>query len=399
MARKANPSPDPQNTSVIDTYSYSGTGGISFSTTKKTYGRASFKFTGSATDSDFIVRYAIGSDSPMYSGIRFMFESWPAGDWAIMQHLDSTDTTWRATIVLTSSGTLKLQKGNVGATQIGSASAALELNKWYAIDLKCHDGDSTEIEGRVNGQVFASGTDAAYNFGSGVLYFGSCNNVASGVMYCVDIAVNDNTAGGTETGYPDPNRAQVVLVPAGAGDNNPTAGNAGNISEFAATDTCTAGGSDCIEMDTTTTIADFTITNPKTLGMRSMDKVIMTDLIARVREETAGTSNYALGIKSASGGTVTETSLVDAGNTTVRSNPSGTTEWALPLITYVDPTTGVAWKVDGTNSLTNAQIRAKTTDGNPDIWIPWMGLIVEFIPSKVSPNLFVRQAVRRASYY
>lgn len=367
------------NTDGVEiTYGYSGTAGRAIDTTTIDGGLASYKFTGSVVDSNFNARYVLAADAAMWTKIRIYFTAFPTVlDSAILQHLDATDTTWRATIAIKSDGTLVLQRGNIGAAQIGSPSSALSLNTWYTIELKSEDGHgSAEIEARLNNSVFASETNAA-TFNAGVIYFGCCNNAGGEVFYIDNIAVNNNAAGGNETAYPTAGKVVLAKL-TGAGDNAATSGVYSYANEVPPSDTCTASGTDMLELDTTTTIGDYNVTNSSTLGIDSYDTITLIEPIIRVREETSGASNYALRIKSAASGTVSESSLVDAGNTTVRTNPTGTVAFTNRLVSYTDPTTGVAWTPTGTNSVDNMQIGVKTTDGNPDIWVPNLAALIEY---------------------
>lgn len=361
------------------TYGYSGTGGNAIDTTIKRSGGASYKVTSSATDSNFLVRYVLAADGVMYTQLWVYFSALPGANLAILQYLDATDTTWRATIAVKSDGTLVLQRGNIGATQIGSPSAAMATGVFHCIALKCEDGHgSAEIEAKLNGTVFASETNAA-TFNSGVIYFGACNNVASAVFYIDDLVVNDNS-GSVNNGYPNTNEALVLALPTGAGDSAATTGIFSYINEIPPSDTATSG-STMIELDNNPTTAEYAMTDSGTLGIQTTDTITNVQVLARIREDTTGATNYALRIKSAASGSVTETSFVDCGNATPRTNPSGTVAHALPLISETDPTTGVAWTPTGTNSIDNMQAGVKTTDGTPDTWCLWLGAYIGYIPT------------------
>lgn len=199
------------------------------------------------------------------------------------------------------------------------------------------------------------------------VYNGSAGALSGATIYWDDIAIN-SSAGTVNNSWPE-NEEILIAVPNAAGDNAATAGLYSYINEIPPSDTCTASGTDCIELDTTTSIGDYNITDTATLGINSYDYIRAISVLGRVREESAGTSNYTLRIKSAASGTVAASSSVDAGNATVRTNPSSTTAFGAPLISETDPTTGLAWTPTGTNSLENAQIGAATTDGAPDIWV------------------------------
>lgn len=302
-----------------------------------------------------------------------------------------TDNTGASigSIYLTSSNTLKLMYNNGGTmTLIGSASSALSANTWYRVELKVDDSggsSSTIVEGKLDGTTFATRTGSVtlgngVSGGFGVWGMDPVNTLSStGTIYFDDVAINDGS-GSNQNGYPGDGKL-VLALPNAAGDNNPTAGDYSMINEIPPSNTATPG-STIIELDTTTSIGDFNVTSSSNLGIGASDTITLVGVLARVQEETAGTSNYALRIKSASGGTVSETSLFDAGDTTARTNPTGTgTTGHNPLMSYTDPTTGSAWTPTGTNSIDNMQIGVKTTDGSPDTWVLWMGAYIEYVPA------------------
>jgi hypothetical protein len=294
---------------------------------------------------------------------------------SLVELYNATETTSRLSIAITPSGTLQLHKGNIAATQIGSDSAAISLNTWYMIEIKAEDGGTTEAEARIDGVVFASGTDAAYNFAAGMFYLGPTNGSTSLIVNYDDIALNNNS-GANQNSYPG--EGQVVLaLPTGAGDSAATTGVFSFINEIPPSNTATSG-STMVELDVNPTNGDYNMTNSSTLGIDSYDTITLVSVYARIREETAGTSNYTLRIKSASGAAVSSSASVDAGDTTPRTNPSGTAAFANSLIAYTDPTTGVAWTPTGTNSIDNMQVGVGTTDGTPDTWCLWLGAYIEY---------------------
>lgn len=179
-----------------------------------------------------------------------------------------------------------------------------------------------------------------------------------------DLCIN-SSAGSTNNSWPNLEEMRLA-VPTGAGDNNPTAGDANSINEIPWTDTATSSANR-IELDTNTTIADFAMTDTATLGINSYDVITGISVMVRLREEAAAATGYNLRVKSASGGAVAASSTVDAGNATVRTNPSGTTNFGRYHFVEVDPTTGVAFTPTGTNSVDSMQAGIASTTAN-DIW-------------------------------
>jgi hypothetical protein len=262
--------------------------------------------------------------------------------------------------------------------QQGSDSSALSNNTWYRLEMS-YNRTTGALVGYIDGVSFASGSTIT-GADANMVRMGMIDNAAgdeSSEFNFDDIAINDSAGSTTQTGLPGEGRL-VIALPTGAGDNAADTGNASMINEIPPSDTATSG-STMIELDTTTSIGDYAMTDSSTLGIDSYDTITLVDVLARVREEAAGTSNYTLRIKSASGGTTTSSSSVDAGNATPRTNPSSTTAFQIKLVSTLDPTTGIAWTPTGTNSIDNMQCGAATTDGTPDIWVLWLGAYVEWV--------------------
>lgn len=311
------------------------------------------------------------------------FSVFPIGSTTTIAVFESATSTRKLSVRCTSSsGQLTLYNEEDGA-QVGSNSATLSTGTWYMLELFIDTTtlSSTSVEAKIDGTSFASGTiDLLAN----VQYFrlGTYGTDASIDIYYDDVALND-TSGSSETGYPGEGKL-VLALPTGAGDNAADTGIYSYINEIPPTDTATSG-STMIELDTTTSIGDYNMTDSATLGIASPDTIKFVAPMARVREETSGASNYTLRVKSASGATVSSSSSVDAGNTTPRTNPSGGTAFANRHVVYLDPTTGVAWTATGTNSIDNMQVGVATTDGNPDTWVLWLGAYIEYV--EVPPAL------------
>lgn len=223
-------------------------------------------------------------------------------------------------------------------------------------------------------------TTKSFNVTGASIYNGTGGSETASIMYVDDIAVND-TLGTGQTSYPGTGNI-AMLVPTGDGSANCTsgAGDWANIDEIPPDDTATAGGTDICELDTTTSTAYFAMTDASVAGIDSYDTISYVTPRARVREETAGASNYGLNLVSASGGTATTSTLVDAGNATPRTNPVSTTAFSLQHFgTTTDPTTNAAWTPTGTNSIDNLQLGIRTTDGTPDTWVTTAMVLVEYV--------------------
>lgn len=360
-------------TSGVEIQSVSGSG-LTIDTTTKRSGAASFKFTSSASES----RYGewTWTAAVVYARMYVRFSAFPTdATGAILQLINGANVC--GCIAIKTTGKLALYDGNIAGTQRGSDSSTLSLNTWYCIELTANNGAGTELDARLDGTSFASGA-MTYAGNAAGIYFGFVDWQASAVMYVDDIIVN-SSSGSYNNSWVGTGEKLVLALPAGAGDFAADAGTYSCINEIPPSNTATTG-STMIELDTTTSKGDYTVTSPSTLGLGDNDLVRAVSVLARVREEASGTSNYTMRIKSASGGTVSASSSVDAGNATVRTNPSSTTAFGVTLISETDPTTASPWTVTGTNSLTNMQIGAATTDGTPDTWVLWLGAYVGYVP-------------------
>lgn len=208
-------------------------------------------------------------------------------------------------------------------------------------------------------------------------YNGTAGAITDTDVYFDDIAIN-NASGSVNNSWCGEGNI-VIAVPTGAGDNAATTGIYSYINEVPPSNTATSG-STMVELDSNAVVADYAMTDSSTLGIDSYDTIVAVSVLARVREEAAGTSSYQLRIKSASGGTVTSTSAGDAGNATPRTNPASTTAWARPLYSELDPTTGVAWTPTGTNSIDSMQCGLTNVDADstPDLWCLTLAAMIEY---------------------
>lgn len=280
--------------------------------------------------------------------------------------LYDTTGTMTVSMQLTTDDKLSLWY-NDSATQVGSNSAALSKNTWYCVEVKLDKSGSAGthiVEARIDGSVFATVSNATVTYGANQFGIGmELNGDGATTMdvFFDDFEVNDSE-------YPNLSRT-VIALPTGAGDNAATTGIYSYINEIPPSGTATSG-STMVELDSNGVIADYAMTDSSTMGIDSYDVIKAVSVLARIREEAAGTSSYQLRIKSASGGTVTSTTAADAGNATARTNPSSTTAFGKPLLSLTDPTTGVAWTPTGTNSIDNMQVGLTNVDADstPDLW-------------------------------
>jgi hypothetical protein len=216
-------------------------------------------------------------------------------------------------------------------------TATLSFDTWHRIEMYYKTSGAAgadQITVRVDGTQVANSaaltlTNAAAFIQAG-LYNGTAGDITTDVVYYDDIAVNTTADAVNNSWCGDANIA--VLVPVAAGNNAATAGTYDDIAEVPPSDTRGGAGDGCIELDANPTIGDYTVTAPATAGIGDSDTINAIAVLGYLREESAGTSNYTVRIKSKSAGTVTSSTSRDAGNATLRTNPSGTTNFGEPLI-------------------------------------------------------------------
>ncbi len=260
---------------------------------------------------------------------------------------------------------------------------------WFQLEMEY---DSTPANGseifecKINGSTAISVTNLNYtnknvaHVDSGI-YNGTGSSNNQGVVYVDDVVIQ-NSSGSVNNSWVSADEKILVAPPSGAGSSAAQAGTYTSINEIPATTTATSSANR-IELDNNGSAAYYTI-DAATAGVGSSDTISAVMLLGAVREETSGTTSYQMALKSSSGGTPTTTTAADAGNTTVRTNPNGTTAFGRLLISETDPTTASAWTPTGTNSLANAQIGALSGSAN-DIWFTAIGLMVGVIPASSPP--------------
>lgn len=351
---------------------------MSTSTTARS-GTYSIRLNTSAATSNIRIRYRSADSVPAFARAYIRVTSYPSAQATIMRFTDLAFAAG-ASIRMNTDGTLELW--NADTAQVGSDSSALSLDTWYRIEWS-HETGATSA--RIDGTEFASGSITHSN-GNNMQYIqlGTHSNVTMDIRYD-DVAVNDSS-GAAQTSFPGAGNI-VMVLPTGDGDGNCSsgAGDWANINEVPPSDTATAGGTNICELDVNPTTADFAATDSSTAGIDSYDTITLIQLWGRVREETSGATNYTYRIKSASGGTTSVSASGDSGNATPATNPTGTTAFARQLVSYTDPTTGIAWTPTGTNSIDNMQIGAGTTDGSPDTWITTLAAYVEYVDGSAPP--------------
>lgn len=307
-------------------------------------------------------------------------------------------------IDLLTNGTLTL---NDEDGQIGSASSALSLNTWYRIESMYSTvggAGAGIVEALIDGISFASASNRNSAKQNTVAYgvnLGNSGTASSGNWFFDDLAINDSS-GSIQNSYPGAGSI-VHIHPDGDGDTNNSSGTFADIDEETPDDATTIA-----TLDVDNDIIDVTCQSSSSVGIAANDTVNLIQVGSRQRAASTATATYKLRIKSASGGTLQEGTLINNASTNYSTHLSSSPH-NYTLTSYIDPTTGLAWTPTGTNSLDNMQIGMQATDATPDVNLSTLWALVEYQPagpptpsvsdsiavseslSSYSDNIFIRE--------
>ncbi len=317
-------------------------------------------------------------------------DSGAVNGWSIRMNSDRTLELW----------------DEVGGTQIGSDSAVLSTSTWYRIEVRYQDsaGATAQLSARIDGgSDFASATGLTGLAGGGQIRCGAVTSTTCD-LYFDDLAINDTT-GSYQTSYPGAGSI-VHMQPDGAGDNtqwqddaSTTGGTAvvGNINEVTPDDATNYNKRTL----TGTKIDDWTCESSSSAGIGSSDTITLVSVGQRAGATNATATNRSdiLRIKSASGGTVSESGTIDISVNGWLTHNDGSPK-VYQLTSYTDPTTGSAWTPTGTNSLDNMQIGYKSgTSSTTEIRVTTIWALVEYVPSAATgpANLKAVNGLAKAS--
>ena len=359
-----------------------GGGWCSINTTATTSavhsGSASFRSAPTSAAFSWIgnVFRADGSVTKAYARCHFYYENLPATNPVEMcSFWDSVASNRRSTVVLTSGGVGQLLTDD--NSQIGSNSSALSANTWYCVQLMTfsNGAGASEIAGSIEtGEC----TDSPTPFASSVtttiadfnaVYVGTPNASSAYSAFWDDLAVNDEatTKGSTQISYPAGGKI-VYLRPTASGDTAATTGTFADIDETDPND-----ATDFLTLDETTSIGCYNITDTTGL-IDSYDTIKLADIGIRIREEASAVTSYQFGWKSQASGLVASSTAQDAGDTTWRTNQTGTTAMTNRMSTTTDPQDNGAIS---TTDLDNGQICAASLDAD-DLNVSTLWLMVEY---------------------
>lgn len=378
--------------------------GLTVSSTTVRSGAGAGRVTGisAGVRSAFIVNLQTAGTANYYARFYLRLAALPSATTGIFDWVTGLGVHFG--ITCDTSGRLALQGGSVG----GTPSAALALNTWYRVEI--HFDNSTGVgthtlELRLDGAVVESSTNntlgniATLQFGANTR--GGSETASSIDAFFDDFALND-TVGATQNSWPGAG-SLVYLFPSAAGDSAqftiagsvPAATNWQSVAEHPPDD----GVTFVTRTTTGAKVDDHKVGSPATAGIGAPDPITLVHVTGRVGSgnATATAGRRALTrIKSAASGTVHKSAgagvqATAAGGTAVI--PVNVNGWAThlvvsvgagqfpQLVSYVDPTTGVAWTRDGTNSLSNMQIGVEPEVSSTNaVNISALWAIVEFVP-------------------
>lgn len=321
--------------------------------------------------------------------IRFYvyFTTMPGGnDVDIMDLYDDNALDYEGALLIDTDGTLEWR--NDSEANVGNGTAVITTGTWYRIEVNYDAGDAVEVkvDGVVDMTVGVHNGDGVTEVNLGLCakidspFFCGGDGFDTGDVLFDDIAVND-TSGTMQTGYPGAGSI-VHMQPDSAGDaNGCSSGTFADVDEVTPDNSTTI----CVlDADSGGDVLDVNVESPSAAGIDSFDAVTLVQVGIREAATGATSESWNLRIKSASGGTVTSGTATTHNDTTYRTNGDTDTAQIYTLTAYTDPTTELAWKPTGTNSLDNMQIGANALDGNPNINVSTLWALVEYVDSAAS---------------
>ena len=222
----------------------------------------------------------------------------------------------KVTIRLTSGGALQLYNSE-DAAQVGSDSSALDLETWYRIEMTYDSTtlSSTTCAALIDGVEFAAGT---VDITATPTIFGIFTTAGDATMDIIvdDLAIND-TSGSFQTSWPGAEHV-IALRPNGNGDNSDWGGSDGNSTDnYLLVNEVPPSSTEYVEDNTANQIDDYELeATPAAMESNAVINVVHVGVYAAVSDATGGDPDIVLRIKSASGGTVEESSSLDCNSVT-----------------------------------------------------------------------------------
>jgi hypothetical protein len=251
----------------------------------------------------------------------------------------TTTNGMQSNITLKSDNTLVLLKAN--GTQVGSASAALNIDQWYYVELKMTSNatiGSTTLEGRLDGAVFATGANSNTSVFARALIGLITGTQTSADVYFDDWKVNDDS-GSDQNGYPGSGKV-LLAVPGGNGET--VQWSIGGSSAAATNWQGVADANDGTSYNSTSTLGREDLYAVGSLGLHSYDTINLVQVGARFANISSAdaTASFKVEIEKASGGTKAQSAAIIPNSTAWRTNNPSTAGDAYALTAYADPDGG-----------------------------------------------------------
>lgn len=327
------------------------------------------------------------SDGPFYMRTYIRIVTAPSAENRIFKYR-STTNVYMVYVTLDNNRQLRLYDED---GSIGSASSALDLLRWYRLEVKfdASGGVSADsAEAKIDGSSFAS--SSTRDFSSGIMRLdfngnGNAEEQTVGEWYFDDVAVNENI-GTTQNGYPGAGYI-VHLKPNAAGESSQWANSGGPSNNYECLDETTPN--DVTDYVYTSNVGYFTavnITDTSTAGITSGSTISLVQVGIRFTESAATQSGVTLGV---SDDTTTnpyqESESLDITTTTWYTN-STTSVVPYYLIGYTRPYVSSSWT---TSTLDTSQIAVRLSDDGDtqSMRVSTLWMLVDYIPSpNTAPN-------------
>jgi hypothetical protein len=288
-----------------------------------------------------------------YIGVAVCIHS-PVNASAQLVRWSTTANGMQSNITLKTDNTLVLLKAN--GTQVGSASAALNLDQWYYVELKMASNatiGSTTLEGRLDGAVFATGANSNTSVFARALIGLITGTQTSADVYFDDFKVNDDS-GSEQNGYPGSGKV-LLAVPNGNGET--VQWTIGGSSAAATNWQGVTDANDGSSYNSTATLSREDLYAVGSLGLHSYDTINLVQVGARFANISSAdaTAAFKVEIEKASGGTKAQSAAVIPNSTTWRTNSPSTASDVYALTAYADPD-GSPWSSTTLDSMRIGQV-------------------------------------------
>lgn len=350
------------------------TGASAIDTTIKRSGAASLKISPAANNSWIAHRFVAGTiATDIYSRVYIYITVLPAATQVpfILSMFDLDGSSKGGGIILNSDGTLTLNDRL--RAQIGSATAALSLNKWYCLELYVKQS-ATTLTAKLDGVQFATSTSVASTDLYNAVMLGEPSNSYTWTVYFDDWAIND-ISGSFQKSWC--NEGHIVhLKPNATGDSNQwlnTVGGAGAGTDWGLVDEITPN--DATDFINTTTLNDVDLFKCETPSFGASTKINTVLIGARFRNDVAdAVGAFIVEVEKVTGGTKAVSSNIIPNSVTWKTNNLITAK-AYPVVTYQDPD-AVNWSLA---TLSTMQIGVKyTVDGAQKIQVTTLWASVDY---------------------